>query len=211
MTSYAAVQTIWISTGAVAAASSRHRWPCERAARSRPARRRAARWPRRRPSTADRTPACWPRRPASARSAPCPGRPPLRGDREAVERGMASQLTTGLEVDVPTQRALAQELAVLVGQLTRDVDARVDTLGGSRTSCSHLRREAPGRAPGAAPSPNCSWCESQTSVSGLLVGIGHVRQARPRRSRHLGHREARRTIRESSIISERDCDDLMTT
>ena len=50
----------------------------------------------------------------------------IRGDSERVERGMTRQLTTGLEVDVPTHDALAQELAVLEGQLTRHVDTGVN-------------------------------------------------------------------------------------
>ena len=42
---------------------------------------------------------------------------------------MTRQLTTGLEVDVPTYNALAQELAVLEGHLTRHVDTGVNRPG----------------------------------------------------------------------------------
>ena len=82
----------------------------------------------------------------------------VRSDGERVQRGLTREIPGRLHLDVAAKRALSQQLAVLVRQLPGHVDAGVNTSGGSRTSSRHRRREGPDRGPGAAPSPNRSWC-----------------------------------------------------
>ena len=81
----------------------------------------------------------------------------IRGNSERVERGLTRQPAGGLEIDVPTQDALAQQLAVLVGQLTRHVDTGVNRPVVHDTSSSHRRRAGPDRGPGAARVAEPLW------------------------------------------------------
>ena len=77
----------------------------------------------------------------------------VRGDSERVQRGVTRQLTAGLEVDVATQSALAQQLALLVGQLTRHIGAGADVRWFTYFELLSTAGRSRPRA-GAAPQPS---------------------------------------------------------
>ena len=87
----------------------------------------------------------------------------LRSDSERVERGLARQPAGRLEVDVPADDALAQQLAVLVGQLARDVDA------GVHRPVVHVRRVATD-----AGKVQTEGLEPLDSRTALGVNLAHV-------------------------------------
>ena len=93
----------------------------------------------------------------------------IRGDSERVEHGLTRQPAGGLQVDVSTHDALAQQLAVLVRQLPCHVDTGIDRPVVQILRALRRRREGPGRGPGAAPSPNRSQYESRSSGLRLLI------------------------------------------